>query len=87
MERARTELQATGATLRARTDAREELTPSEWRVAVLAADGLSNREISAQIFLSLKTVEFHLGRVYAKLGLRNRAQLARHVLGPATPTG
>jgi DNA-binding CsgD family transcriptional regulator len=78
-ERARGELVATGATLRARPAADVELTPSELRVALLAVQGLSNRDISAQLFLSPKTVEFHLGRVFAKLGVRSRTQLARRL--------
>lgn len=77
--RARGELAASGATLRARPDAQVGLTPAELRVAVLAVDGLSNHEISAQLFLSPKTVEFHLGRVYAKLGVRSRTQLTRRL--------
>lgn len=81
MDRVRGELLASGATLRAPLVADAELTPSELRVAVLAADGHSNHEISAQLYLSPKTVEFHLGRVYAKLGVRSRTQLARRLPG------
>jgi len=53
------------------------------RAAELAAGGLSNKEVAAQLYLSVATVEAHLSRVYAKLGLRSRAQLARHLGGPA----
>src|SRR5262249_36830585 len=51
------------------------LTPSERRVAEKAAAGLSNRDIAAELFLSPKTVEMNLSRVYRKLGIRSRAQL------------
>ena len=59
------------------------LTPGEQRVADLVAGGLSNKEIAAQLYLSVSTVEAHLSRVYAKLGIRSRTQLARHPGGPA----
>ena len=59
------------------------LTPGEQRAAELAAGGLSNKEVAAQLYLSVATVEAHLSRVYAKLGLRSRAQLARHLGAPA----
>ena len=59
------------------------LTPGEQRVAELAAAGLSNKEIAAQLYLSVATVEPHLSRAYAKLGVRSRAQLARHLRPPA----
>jgi DNA-binding CsgD family transcriptional regulator len=55
----------------------DALTSAERRVAVMAADGLSNREIAAELFLGLKTVEMHLSRVYRKLDLRSRSQLPR----------
>ena len=53
------------------------LTAQELKVALAVAEGASNREAAAALFLSPKTVEFHLGNIYAKLGLRSRAQLAR----------
>ena len=59
------------------------LTPGERRVAELAAAGLPNKEIAAQLYLSVSTVEAHLSRVYAKLGVRSRAQLARRLGAPA----
>jgi DNA-binding CsgD family transcriptional regulator len=78
-ERATTELVAAGARpRRARTTGRDALTPSEARVARMAADGLSNREIAQALFVSAKTVESHLGHVYKKLGVSDR-----HVLGDA----
>jgi len=55
------------------------LTPGEQRAAELAAGGLSNKEVAAQLYLSVYTVEAHLSRVYAKLGIRSRAQLVRHL--------
>jgi DNA-binding CsgD family transcriptional regulator len=80
-ERARGELRASGAVLRSRPQAGLELTAAELRVALLAADGLTDREICGQLFLSPKTVEFHLGRVYRKLGVRGRTELARRLPG------
>lgn len=59
------------------------LTPTEERVAVLAADGLSNKEIAAALFVTVHTVEVHLSHAYAKLGVRSRAQLARRLASRA----
>ena len=53
----------------------DSLTPSEHRIAQLAARGLTNRQIAEELFLSRKTVEMHLGRVFRKLDVRSRAQL------------
>jgi DNA-binding CsgD family transcriptional regulator len=77
-ERARRELQATGATARPRTDpaALDRLTPQELRVVMVLAEGATVRDAAAQLFLSPKTIEAHLGRAYRKLGVRNRAELA-----------
>ena len=75
-ERARRELLATGETVRARTDeTRDELTPQELEIARLAAEGHTNPEIGAQLFLSARTVEWHLRKVFAKLGISSRRQL------------
>ena len=75
-ERARRELLATGATVRKRTvDTLNELTPQEVQVARLAAGGQTNPEIGAQLFLSPRTVEWHLGKVFGKLGLNSRKEL------------
>ena len=75
-ERARRELLATGETVRKRDVAtRDELTAQEARIARLAADGLSNPEIGAQLFLSRRTIEWHLKKVFAKLGISSRQQL------------
>jgi DNA-binding NarL/FixJ family response regulator len=57
-----------------------DLTPSEQRVAELAAEGMSNREIAAAVYISTKTVESVLTRVYRKLGVRSRAMLGRRML-------
>jgi class 3 adenylate cyclase/DNA-binding CsgD family transcriptional regulator len=77
-ERARAELRATGERVRARGPEHEELTAQELRIALQAAEGKTNRQIGATLFLSPKTVEFHLGRAYRKLGISSRAELIRH---------
>jgi DNA-binding CsgD family transcriptional regulator len=64
---------------RPRPTVADELTPSEAEVARLAASGLKNREVAAQLGISTKTVEAHLARAYAKLGVQSRAQLARAI--------
>jgi ATP/maltotriose-dependent transcriptional regulator MalT len=82
--RAEDELNATGESARPRQPfAQEPLTSQETRVALLAAQGLSNREIASALFLSPKTIEHHLSSVYRKRGLRSRAQLA-HAFHAAT---
>ena len=57
----------------------DALTPQELQVAALVAGGATNREAAAALFLSVKTIEFHLGHVYRKLGIRSRTELARVV--------
>jgi DNA-binding CsgD family transcriptional regulator len=75
-ERARGELLATGETVRKRTAAtRDQLTPQEAQIARLARAGLSNQEIGAQLFLSARTVEWHLAKVFIKLEISSRRQL------------
>ena len=75
-ERARRELVATGEKVRKRSPAtREELTAQEEQIARLARDGLSNPEIGAQLFISARTVEWHLRKVFTKLGISSRRQL------------
>jgi DNA-binding NarL/FixJ family response regulator len=83
-ERARQELLATGETVRARTpDTRAELTSQEGRIAQLARDGLSNPEIAARLFISSRTVQYHLRKVFAKLDISSRNQL--HLALPGGP--
>ena len=75
-ERARRELLATGERVRRRrADARDELTPQEEQIAQLARAGRTNPEIGAQLYLSTRTVEWHLGKVFAKLGISSRKGL------------
>jgi DNA-binding CsgD family transcriptional regulator len=77
-ERARGELLATGGKVRKRTaETRDELTPQELQIARLARDGLSNPEIGARLFLSPRTVEWHLRKVFSKLEIRSRQELPR----------
>ena len=74
--RAREELRATGSRpRRAWRTGVESLTPGELRVARLAAEGATNREIAHQLYVTLKTVEGHLSRAYTKLGIKGRNEL------------
>jgi DNA-binding CsgD family transcriptional regulator len=82
-ERARRELLATGETVRKRTaDPREELTAQEAQIARLAADGRTNPEIGAELFISPRTVEWHLRKVYPKLGIATRKELLHALREP-----
>jgi DNA-binding CsgD family transcriptional regulator len=77
-ERARRELAVTGETARQRTvEARDTLTPQEAQIAQLARAGMSNPEIAAQLFLSVRTIEWHLRKVFTKLEISSRLQLQR----------
>jgi DNA-binding CsgD family transcriptional regulator len=84
VDRATSELAATGETARRRNDpsAAQELTAQELRVALAVAEGASNRDAASALFLSTKTIESHLGSVYRKLGIRTRVELARRFARP-----
>jgi DNA-binding CsgD family transcriptional regulator len=87
-ERARRELASTGETLRRRPAWHAtELTAKEWQVALAVAEGASNREVAASLFVSPRTVDTHLTRIYRKLGVRSRAQLVRRLTPTAGPSG
>jgi DNA-binding CsgD family transcriptional regulator len=77
-ERARRELMATGETVRKRTDeTRDDLTAQELQIALLARDGLSNPEIGTRLFISPRTVKYHLRKVFIKLDISSRIELDR----------
>ena len=83
-ERARRELQATGESVRKRTvETRDELTAQERQIARLARDGLSNPEIGTRLFISPRTVKYHLRKVFIKLDITSRNELDRVL--PAEP--
>jgi DNA-binding CsgD family transcriptional regulator len=83
-DRARAELDGPGAGTRARAGTPDGLTPTEQRVAELAASGMTNRDVAATLFISAKTVEATLARVYRKLGIGSRAQLGQRIETIAT---
>ena len=82
-ERARRELLVTGETARKRTvETAEELTAQESQIAQYARDGLSNQEIGTLLFISPRTVEWHLHNVFTKLGIRSRVSCATSLAAP-----
>jgi DNA-binding CsgD family transcriptional regulator/predicted ATPase len=86
-ERARQELRASGQTARKRDPStRGDLTAQELQIARFVAQGLSNRDVAAQLFLSPRTIDFHLRNVFRKLGISSRTQLARFDLDSAGET-
>src|SRR5262249_55434654 len=86
-ERAAAELRATGETARKRDPSTlDQLTPQELQIARFVADGLSNKEVAAMLFLSPRTIDSHLRSVFAKLGVTSRTQLARLPLGDEAAT-
>jgi DNA-binding CsgD family transcriptional regulator len=83
-ERARRELVATGETVPKRTvETRDDLTPQEAQIARLAGDGHTNPEIGAELFISPRTVEWHVGKVFGKLGISSRKELRAAMAGAA----
>jgi DNA-binding CsgD family transcriptional regulator len=81
-ERAAAELRATGETARKRDPSTAaDLTAKEIQIARLVVSGLSNKEVAAQLFLSPRTIDYHLRNVFTKLGLTSRTQLAHVPLG------
>jgi DNA-binding CsgD family transcriptional regulator len=86
VEIARKELRASGERLRRReVDTTEELTPQELQIALQVSEGKTNKEVGAALFLSHKTVEFHLSRIYRKLDLTSRAELIRRFAEGGVP--
>jgi DNA-binding CsgD family transcriptional regulator len=79
-ERARIELEATGEHARKRSvQTTYDLTPQEAQISGLAAEGATNQQIAARLFISTRTVEYHLGKAFRKLGVSSRTQLAHHI--------
>jgi DNA-binding CsgD family transcriptional regulator len=85
-KRARTELRATGETARKRDPSTlTQLTPQQHHIVRLVAEGATNKEVAAQLFLSPRTVDHHLRNVFAKLGISSRTELIRHPELDASP--
>ena len=86
-ERAAAELRASGETARKRDPSTiDQLTPQELQIVRFVAEGLSNKEVAAQLYLSPRTIDYHLRNVFAKLGITSRTQLAHLPVGDATAT-
>src|SRR4029077_17571772 len=82
-ERARLELEATGEHARKRTtETLGQLKQQETQIARLVVEGHTNREIASRLFISPRTVDYHLHKVFRKLGVKSRTQLARHIDQP-----
>jgi DNA-binding CsgD family transcriptional regulator len=87
-ERSRLELRATGERVRKKVIGDpEELTPREAQIATLVSEGEGNRQIAAQLFVSPSTVEYHLHKVFRKMGVTSRTQLAHHVSSRGSNAG
>jgi len=83
-DRAGRELLATGETVRRRTaDSAERLTAQETQIARLVVEGRTNPEVAAALFISPRTVEWHLRRIFAKVGVRSRRELGRALARPS----
>jgi DNA-binding NarL/FixJ family response regulator len=85
--RARAELRASGETLARGSDGDEQLRPQELQIALLVTKGRTHAEVSRTLFLSTRTVEFHLSRTYRKLGVTSRTELTRRLVGAGTSPG
>jgi DNA-binding NarL/FixJ family response regulator len=81
-ERARTELRASGETARQRDPSTlDQLTPQELQIVRFVGQGATNRDVAAQLFLSPRTIDYHLRQVFTKLGISSRAELIRLHVG------
>ena len=86
LERARIELSAAGDHVpKHEVGASSDLSPQEAQISELVAEGATNQEIASQLFISQRTVEYHLHKVFRKLGIKSRTQLARRVLEEGRP--
>jgi DNA-binding NarL/FixJ family response regulator len=82
-QRAQNELAATGERTRRRAaETAEALTPHEWRIAQLVGEGATNAEVAAHLYISPRTVEYHLGKIYRKLRVNSRTELSRALANP-----
>ena len=85
-DRARFELKASGELARSRAiDAGDRLTPQEAQIARLVGEGFSNRDVASQLFISASTVDYHLRKIFRKVGVRSRAQLSHFLVTGANP--
>jgi DNA-binding CsgD family transcriptional regulator len=87
VERARAELRASGETITTAANGAEQLTPQELQVALLVSQGHTNAEVGRAVFLSTRTVEFHLSRAYRKLGVASRTELTRRLASAGSIPG